>query len=421
MQAVILAGGASSRFWPINGYHKSLISIMGKPLILWLIDSLKSEGVDKVIVVQGPKKEVETELKNFKTDLPIKYVVQPTPKGTGDAILIAEEFLKEQFLVLNAERIDAREHIGLILDKFRNDGSKLILLAGKTETPWLYGILKVKGGKMIDLIEKPEPGKEPSDLKVVGTYFLPKEFLTYLKKVPVDMYSLEQAFISYAKDKEIEVIDINRDTFSLKYPWHLFDMKKYLFNRFLEERIDKTAEIAESAKIQGKVFIGENVKIFEGAVIKGPCYIGNNCIIGNNALVREYTSLEKGCLVGGFAEITRCIFQEDAHTHSGYFGDSVLGKGCRIGAGTVTANIRIDRKEIKSEVKKKEINTRLKQLGSIIGKNTKIGINVSLMPGVLIGSGCNIGPHSIVLNNIEDNTTFYTKAESVIKKHEDNI
>ena len=421
MQAVILSGGASSRFWPINGYHKSLIKVMGRPLILWLINSLEGQGIDEVVVVQGPRKEIETELKNFKIGLPVKYVIQPTPKGTGDAILKAEKFLKEQFFVLNAERVDAREHIGLILDKFKEDGSKSILLAGKTETPWLYGILKVEGGKMLDLVEKPEPGKEPSDLKVVGTYFLSREFLSYLKRVPTHMYSLEEALLLYAKDEEIKVIDVKRDTFSLKYPWHLFDIKKYLFNRFLEEKIAETAEIAKTAEIKGKVFIGENVRIFEGAMIKGPCYIGDNCVIGNNALVREYTSLGEGCLIGGFAEIARCIFQEDVHTHSGYFGDSIFGKECRIGAGTVTANIRIDSKEINSKVKKKEINTRLKQLGAIIGKNTKIGINVSLMPGVLVGSNCSIGPHSIVLNNIEDNTAFYTKAESVIKKDENNF
>ena len=46
--------------------------------------------------------------------------------------------------------------------------------------------------------------------------------------------------------------------------------------------------------------------------------------------------------------MTRSIFQEDIHTHSGYFGDSIFGRGCRLGAGTVTANVRIDRGEIKS-------------------------------------------------------------------------
>jgi len=416
MQAVILAGGASSRFWPVNGYHKSLIKIMGKPLILFLIEGLEKKGIKEVIIVQGPGKEVEEELKNQKLALPVKYIIQPEPKGTGDAILRAKQILGEQFFVFNAERIDTGDYIEPILDKFKKEGSRLILLAGKTETPWLYGILKVEGDKVIDLIEKPQSGKEPSNIKIVGTYFLPKDFFEYLERVPSGMYSLEDALLLYAKEKEVKVLDAKKETFALKYPWHLFEIKNYIFDKFLKSQISKTAQIAKEAKIKGEVYIGENVKIFEGALIKGPCYIGDNCIVGNNALVRDYTSLEKNCLVGAFAEITRCILQDGSHTHSGYFGDSILGKNCMIGAGTVTANIRIDRGEIYSEVKGRRINTGLKKLGAVVGDDTKIGVNVSLMPGVLVGSNCKIGPHSLVLKNIEDNVTFYTKAESIIKK-----
>lgn len=418
MQAIILAAGASSRFWPINGHHKSLLKIMGKPLIFFLIKKIQKEGIKEVVIIQGSKKEVEIELKKYEKELPvkIKYVVQNTPNGTGEAILKAERLAQDQFFVLNAERIDSCEYIKPVLSKFKKDKTKLILIAGQTKTPWLYGILKLKGDKVIDLVEKPKPGKEPSNLKIVGTYFLPKEFLSYLRKVPSHMYSFEDALLLYAKEKDIRVIDIKRDTFALKYPWHIFELERYLLDNFLERKIEKSAKIGKSVIIEGKVYVGKNVKIFEGTTIKGPCYIGDNCIIGNNALIRDYTDLEEDGLVGAFAELTRCIFQENCHIHSGYFGDSILNKNCRVGAGTVTANVRIDRGEIKSTVKGEKIGTGLRSLGTIVGHDTKIGINVSLMPGVFIGSNCEIGPHSIVLNNIEDNTAFYTKVESVIKK-----
>jgi len=415
MQAIILAAGASSRFWPINGHHKSIIKIMGKPLIFWLIEGLKKRGIKEIIVVQGPKKEVEKEIKKYKISLPIKYIIQPNPTGTGDAILRTEKFIKEQFFLLNDERIDAEEHIDPILKKFRKDKSKLILLAGETKTPWLYGILKVKKDKVIDLIEKPKPGKEPSNLKIIGTYFLPKEFLTYLKRVPAHMYSLEDALLLYAKEKEARIVNFKKETFALKYPWHLFEIRNYIFDKFLKRKIENSAKIGKNVIIDGKVYIGKNVKIFEGAIIKGPCYIGDNCIVGNNAFIRDYSNLENEVLIGAFAEIKKCIFQENCHTHSGYFGDSIFKEGCRIGAGTITANVRIDRETVKSTVKGEKIDTGLNCFGTIVGKNTKIGINVSLMPGIFIGSNCQIGPHSIVLNNIEDDTNFYTKTEGVIK------
>jgi acetyltransferase-like isoleucine patch superfamily enzyme len=113
------------------------------------------------------------------------------------------------------------------------------------------------------------------------------------------------------------------------------------------------------------------------------------------------------------AEVTRSIFQENVHIHSGFFGDSIFGKGCRIGAGTVTANVRVDRGEIKSIVEGEKIGTRLNSFGVVIGENSKTGIRVSLMPGVLIGSNCSIGPNSVIFKNIEDSTNFYTKFKEI--------
>lgn len=414
MQAVILAAGRSSRFWPLNNQHKSLIKIMGRPLIWYAIDGLKKAQIKEIIVIQGKKRDIEKELKKYRLRS-IKYVTQERPTGSGDAILKTKRLIKDQFFVLNAERIDVKDCVKPILEKFKKQKSKLILLAGKTQTPWFFGILKLRKDKVITLVEKPKPGKEPSNLKIVGIYFLPKEFFSYLKKVPSHPYSLEHALLLYAKEKEVRAVIVSKETFSLKFPWDLFEIKKFLTDKFLKPKTSRSAKIAKGVKIEGKVFIDEGVKIFESAVIKGPCYIGKNCIIGNNALVREYTNLEDNVLVGANAEVTRSIFQENVHVHSGFFGDSIFATGCDIGAGTITANLRLDRKNIKSVVKGKKIDTGLKSFGVVLGQNTKIGIHVSLMPGVLIGSNAIVGPHSFVKENIKDNTIFYTKFKGIKK------
>ena len=65
MQAVILAAGESSRFWPLNKNHKSLIKIMGRPLIWWTLKSLEKAGISEAVIIQGPKKEIERELSNY--------------------------------------------------------------------------------------------------------------------------------------------------------------------------------------------------------------------------------------------------------------------------------------------------------------------------------------------------------------------
>jgi len=409
MQAVILAAGESSRFWPLNGKHKSLFKIMGRPLIWHTIESLKKSGVKEIIIVQDSKKNIEEELKNYDFGIDIKYVVQSEAKGMGNALTKAEELIKGQFFVLNAHKVNAGEFIKPMAEKSKGG---FVLLGVKTEQPWLYGILEIENDKIKRLIEKPEKGRVSSNIKAAGIYLLSEKFFEYYKKISEHQYSFEEALNLCFKENESEAVIADKEM-PCKYPWHLFEITKLLMDQRLKGRcISKSAKIAKSATIEGNVFIGENARIFENAVIKGPCYIGDNCVVGNNSLVRDYSDLENEVLIGALAEVSRSIFQQGAHIHSGYLGDSILGQDCRVGAGAITANVRIDRKEI---TVKPETATGLKSLGAIIGKNTKIGIRCSLMPGVLIGSDCLIGPNSIVFENIEDNVNFYTEFKGIKK------
>jgi len=417
MQAVILAAGESSRFWPLNQKHKSLFKIMGRPLIWYTVDSLKKAGIEEIIIVQGSKKDVEEGLKNYDLEIKIKYVIQPEPKGMGNAVFQSRELLKEQFFVLNAERFDAGNYIKPILEKRKFSGTNMVLLGAETDKPQIYGILDLEKDKVKGIIEKPEKGKEPSNIRAIGIYFLPKEFIDYYQKVPEHAYAFEEALSLYMKEKEnASLLKIEQETPTLKYPWNLLGVTKALMDKYLESMVANSAKIAKNVIIEGKVHIGENAKVFEGAVIKGPCYVGNNCIIGNNNLIREYSNLEDNVLIGALAEFARSIFQENVHAHAGFFGDSIFGKNCKIGAGTITANVKIDRSEIYSCIKDKKDNTFLKSLGVIVGENSNFGIRCSTMPGVLIGSNCTIGPNSVVFEKIEDNTTFYTELEGIKKK-----
>ena len=435
MKAVILAAGESSRFWPLNSQHKSLFKIMGSSLIWYTIEGLRKVGIKEIIIIQGPKRGVEKEISSYKFPaLKIKYVIQETPKGMGNGLWQAKNFLKDRFLVLNAERVDIDEIIKGSIFNVQGSMSKVILFGQKTNNPELFGIMRLKGdpsagsGQVLEIVEKPKKGKEPSDIKAVGVYILNTGFFEIYKKVKKHMYDFEDALSLYMKKNDVRVImldKLERDTPSLKYPWHLFDIERYLMDRFLKSKIDASAgsasvQIAKNVIIQGKVYIGKNTKIFENAVIKGPCYIGNNCIIGNNAFLREYLNIENNCLLGTNLEITRTILQENVHFHSGYCGDSIFESGCRNGADIMTSNIRLDRGTINSKVKDKKIDTGLKRLGAIIGRNTSLGTRANIMPGILIGSNCQIGPNSLVRHNIENNIIFYSKFKGITKRNEKN-
>lgn len=404
MQTVILAAGKSSRFWPLNYAHKSLLKVMGKPIILYTLEGIIRSGIKDIIIVQDSKRLIEKELKKYPLDAKINFVVQDKARGMGDALRKAKNSLSDNFLVILPEVIDCEEIILKIKEKMDKSKARTILVGCKTDNPSLFGIMEFKDDRVVKIIEKPEKGKEPSDVKVVGAYLLEQSFFDFYDKTTRHQYDFENTLSAYMKENNTEMILMDKERPSLKYPWHLFSVQRYLFDKCLVGKIDKSSivGIGKNVILEGKIWIGKNVKILENAVIKGPCFIGDNVVIGNNSLVREYVDLENNSMIGALAEVTRSIFQENAHMHAGYIGDSVLGRDCKVGAGTITANLRLDRQEIACFTEGGKKNSGKTSLGCFVGENAKIGINCSIMPGVFIGRNSVVLPHSLISKNIED-------------------
>lgn len=414
VQAVILAAGESSRFWPLNQKHKSLFKLMGWPLILKLIEGLKKSGIKEAIIVQSSKRDIEEELKNYSLGLRVRYVIQKKPLGTGDAILTAAKFIKNQFFVLNSERVDCQNYLKLILEKTKKEKTKAFLLSATTKAPWLFGNLKLKRDKILDIVEKPKKGEEFSEFKNIGIYFLPKEFLVCLKKESVHPYSFIKALSQYAKERELKAVKIEKEPFFLKYPWNLFTFNEEFlknFKRNIKGKIEKNCEFI------GPVVIEEKTVVKSGTYIEGPVHIGKNCRIGPNCYIRPFTSIGENCHIGTGVEIKNSIIGANSNvSHLNYVGDSIIGENCNLGAGTITANVRFDKAIIKSMVKGELVETGRQKFGCVLGQNSQTGINSSIMPGVLIGSNCQINPGSIVFENIEDNTNFHTEIKRIVKK-----
>ncbi len=417
-QAVILAAGESSRCWPLNKGHKSQIKILGKPLIYWTIKGISKRGIKDIILIIGPNSSLKEELTSISKELDVilSYVVQEKPLGTGDAIFRAKDLIKEPFFVFWPFEIIAEEIVGKILETNNSAKFQTILTGRKTSMPWDYGILKLKNGKVVEIIEKPLPGKEPSNIKTIGIYFLHPDFFDYYKKLPKrHPHDFIDALNLYLKAKEAKVIFSEKDS-SLKYPWDFLRILKIIFElKEFKNYISTTAQIAKNVVIKGAVYISDNVIIGENTIIEGPCFIGKNCKIGHNNVLRGPVNLENDVVTGAFTEIKNCIVQQGTHFHSGYFGDSIIGQNCRFGAGFTAANRRLDRANIKSTVKGKKIDTGLSYFGSAIGDNSCFGIQSGTMPGVLIGSNCVVGPGALVFENIEDNASFFTEFKGVKK------
>mgnify|MGYP002623904218 CR=1 FL=1 len=412
MQAVLLAAGASSRMWPlVEGRHKGLIVVMGKPLIRWTLEALARAGVREAVVVQGPDGAVQDALEaGGPPPLPVHYAVQPEPKGMGDALACAKDALQDRFLLLHPYRFDADALVAPALEKADETGAPFVLCAQPTPQPQHYGILTVEGDRARGLVEKPAPEDAPSDLRVVGVYLLSKVVLDAYAEVAEHEYAFEDALAECMAEHDVRVARIERPIAPLKHPWDVLPLARALVEAHItQDRIDPSAQIDPSAVVKGPVHIGPGARVFERAVVKGPCYLGPNSVVGTGSLVREGSVLEAGVVVGAHCEVTRSLFGAGATTHSGFFGDSVFGPEAKAGAGTITGNVRVDRKQIFAKVKGKRTATGLSSLGAIVGESTHIGIGALLMPGVLIGSHCLIGPGEIVKGSVDSNTRYFNR------------
>jgi bifunctional UDP-N-acetylglucosamine pyrophosphorylase/glucosamine-1-phosphate N-acetyltransferase len=418
MQAIILAAGNSSRFYPFNDSHKSLVKVLGKPIIEHTLLAVKRAGIKDVIIVIGENNGVKEQIAKIDNlGLKIQYVIQEEALGAGEALLLAEKYIKDDFFLLHAHRVDFLQFKDVLENK-KKEKTEILLLARKIKNLFeasKLGILKIENDKVLEIVEKPLSGKEPSDLAVVGIYLLNKLFLDTLRKTPKEHYSFEKAISQYASQEKVGFVVTDKSNLSLKYPWDMLLLKNLVLAS-LRKYISPTADIASSAQLIGEVYVDENAKIMENAVVKGPCYIGKNVLIGNNAVLRNGVDVEENSVIGANMEIKNTLLMEDSKTHSGFIGDSVIGVNCRIAAGFHTANVRLDRETVKVIVNGQKIDTGLKSLGIMVGNGARIGLKSSAMPGIIVGKNVSIGSGTSVMGNVGDNTKYYTKFQEVVIK-----
>ncbi len=409
MQSVILAAGQSSRFWPLNEKHKSLFDIMGKSLICYTLENLKKVGVKEVIIVQGKGRDIEKKLKTCS--LPrfskgIKFVLQKTPLGTGNAVICAKNYLKEKFLVLNGDDFYEAKDIKNCLLKFP------ALLVKEVKKPLFFGVIVPEKDYIKEVIEKPKRPK--SNLVNAGCYFISKKDLTEkIKKSPRGEYEITDYIKKIIKKKKVYFFKA-KNWIPLSYSWDLFNINEFLLKK-IKTKI--RGKIEKNCCLKGPIIIEKGTIIKSGTYIEGPAYIGENCQIGPNCFIRAFTSISNNCQIGQAVEIKNSIISRGSKiAHLSYVADSLIGENCNLGGGTIMANLRFDERNIYCRVKEKLIDSGRKKFGAVLGNNVKTGINASLMPGVFVGSNAIVGPHSLVKENIENNQIFYTKFQKTIKK-----
>lgn len=136
-----------------------------------------------------------------------------------------------------------------------------------------------------------------------------------------------------------------------------------------------------------RIEIGRGTRIAPGATIEGPVRIGAGCEIRPGAFLRGGVWLEDGCVVGANVEVKRAIFLAAAKApHLSYVGDSILGRGVNLGAGTILSNFRHDGGEISIPHGGGRFATGRRKLGALLGDEVATGCNSVLNPGTIVGA-----------------------------------
>lgn len=415
MQAVLLAAGKSSRFYPYNKdlQHKSLVRMMGKTLLEHTLDALEISGVTDIVIVVGKNSPIPQLLAGRKN---IQCIVQEQPRGMGDALLCAKDLLQDSFFLLGGYHMDIVDFIHDMTADYEKDTA--VVLVKQDEILDRYGNVTLKGDRVLDITEKPERVSSGTH-RLIAMYLLSKKFVEELAEIPTEEYHFEKALALFAKKGYVKAVSTEKPTITLKYAWDLLGVKDYLLGKCTKSSISEKAHIAKDAILDGAVLVEDDAKILEGSCVKGPAYIGKGVTIGSRAIVRGGVIVEEKSVIGAQMEIKNAIVMENTTTHAGFIGDSVVGQNTKIAAGIITANARLDRQPVSTLVNGEKVNTGLRHLGTIIGNNDNIGIRVSTMPGVMIGNQVLVGPSTTVMKNVGDNTKYYTKFAEVVEENTD--
>ena len=148
---------------------------------------------------------------------------------------------------------------------------------------------------------------------------------------------------------------------------------------------------------KGKVIVEATALIEVGAHLIGPCYIGPKAEIRHGAYVRGFSWICSEAVVGHASEIKHSVLLPGAKApHFNYVGDSILGKGVNLGAGTKISNLRNDGGEVQLRIHGERVGSGLRKFGAILGEGGQFGCNSVTNPGVILGCNSVVWPNVTV-------------------------
>ncbi|RMG59134.1 MAG: UDP-N-acetylglucosamine diphosphorylase/glucosamine-1-phosphate N-acetyltransferase [Deltaproteobacteria bacterium] len=429
-QAVILAAGLGKRMK--SSLPKVIHTVLGKPLIRFVVDSVLQAGVEKVTVVVGHGGEkVREALEGY----PVVFAVQEEQLGTGHAVASALDTLHlsspETIVLCGDAPLISPVTLRKMVRRHRKEKAVVTLLTAYLEDPSGYGrVVRSPSGEVAKIVEEKDASPEEREVNEVnsGTYVFDTAYLMegvktlsrdnaqgeyYLTDLVYRAFSEEKRVVALVSDDPDEILGVNSRQ-------DLAQVAGIVALRKAEELMEKgvTLEDPYGTYVAPDVKVGPDTVIEPGVVIKGKTrigkgvFIGAGCYIedsriGDGATLRPYsvvtesvvgrgvrvgpfahlrpgTELKEGVHIGNFVEVKNSRVGEGSKAnHLTYIGDATVGKKVNVGAGTITCNY-----------------DGLKKHRTVIGDGAFIGSNTELVAPVSVGKGALVGAGTTVTEDV---------------------
>ena len=284
MQALLLCGGDGTRLRPFTHTQpKSMLPLVNKPLLFYILESFAAAGVEKAVIILGRNGKVIEDLVTAKRPGNLKYefVYQPEPLGLAHAVLLAGEALQYgPFLMYLGDNLLA-EPLGPLIARFEQEKPDALVLIRKVKNPQNFGVAVLEKGKVVRVEEKPKLPQ--SNLALLGIYLFSPAIHQAVRRIkPSRRGELE------ITDAIQELIEQGRTvTYHRLSGWwkdtgsvlELLEANKF----FLKKLTPSNHGEVKKSQISGTLAL-EKGSLLKNCLIKGPVAIGSGCKISGSVL-----------------------------------------------------------------------------------------------------------------------------------------
>ncbi len=389
-QAVILAAGEGQRLRPFTATKpKVMLSIAGKPIVQYVVESLAQNGIRNIVLVVGYRREQVFDYlgsgEQFGVD--ITYVTEERQLGTAHALAQAKAVTENEFLVLPGDNlIEANTIAHFVAMKPE------AILVKRVDDPTRYGVVTIDNGMVKDIVEKPKEAK--SNVVNTGIYAFTTEIFSFIE-AQLDIPDVLNNML--AQGEPINAQETDGTWLDIVYPWDILSLNNAVL-RQIQANLGGTIETGVSLK--GLVSVGKGTVIRSNSYIVGPVVIGNNCDIGPNTCILSATSIGDNVVISPFCDIRNSVISDDVSIGpSCIIQDSVIDKGCVIKghftACSGQADVKVDGEH------------RLVNIGAMLGEGCSLGNSVVAQPGVIVGNHCQVQALKLISGRLPDKSLVF--------------